>query len=424
MTRQANGALQHPTKGILMLPTITNYANIFVRVVLGLDKQPELIEHLVAEVVGEEGKRESLPEKAANLIQRAFNTCLNDRNTAPGGVRDNRPDGKKIGIYRMANICLKLLLQADKPESCDQIFTNLMKYSPPLGIYPAPERVTYLYYLGRYHFTNSNFHAAHLALTQAYADCHKAPNFLQQRRLILLYLTASNIILGRFPSDALYALPEAKGFRQIFLPIVQCIRKGDLRTFHRITNLDLTHPSAKFLLRYRMFYQIGNYCEVLVWRSLFRKIFLLTGALGLQANSAAVLDLNAVLHVFRYLQSQQQQEQQQFQKSNGSSEYIDPDFAGLPNIPPYHPEPDMLEIESIAGSLITQGLMSGYIDQKTSRLAISGARKPEGALYHGFPLPWQAVRDKSSDNVDGWKKTAAQSGGQIIRLDGARAVGV
>ena len=254
-----------------MLPTIMNYAKVFARVAVGLDKQPHLIQHLIADSVDEEGKRESLPEKAANIVRQAFITCLNDRNTVPGGVRDGKPDGKKIGIYKMANICLRILFQADKPESCDTIFRNIMNSSPPLRIYPAAERVTYLYYLGRYQFANTNFYAAQLVLEKAYKDCHSAPQFIGQRRLILIYLVAANIILGRFPTEAVYNCPEAKGFREVFAPITRAIRKGDLESFRRITNLDLSHASAEFLCHYRIFYQIGNYCEVLVWRSLLRQ---------------------------------------------------------------------------------------------------------------------------------------------------------
>ncbi|KAL6707574.1 hypothetical protein ACN47E_003923 [Coniothyrium glycines] len=430
LQQQANSALQHPVKGILMLPTIIDYANIFIRVVVGLDKQPELIEHLIAEAVDEEGQRESLPEKAANTVRHAFITCLNDRNTAPGGVRDGRPDGKKVGIYKMANICLKLLLQADKPESCETIFKNIMNSSPPLHIYPAAERVTYLYYLGRYHFANGNFYAAQLVLEKAYADCHSASAFVKQRRLILVYLIAANLILGRFPSEAIYSTPEAKGFRQIFGPIAQAIRRGDLAAFRKITNLDLTHPCANFLVRYRIFYQIGNYCEVLVWRSLFRKIFILTGAMGSEAKSAAVLDLNAVLHIFRYLESRASTTNGGFAfgghlvSSNNSSAYIDPDFAGMKDIEPYHHQTDLMEIESICGSLITQGLLLGYISQKSQRVAVSGARRPEGALAYGFPQPWQVIQDKSKGDVLGWKKEGgSDTQGQVVRLSGARPAG-
>ena len=425
-----------------MLPTIMNYAKVFARVAVGLDKQPHLIQHLIADSVDDEGKRESLPEKAANIVRQAFITCLNDRNTVPGGVRDGRPDGKKIGIYKMANICLKILFQADKPESCETIFRNIMNSSPPLHIYPAAERVTYLYYLGRYHFANTNFYAAQLVLEKAYKDCHSASQFIGQRRLILIYLVAANVILGRFPTEQVYSCPEAKGFRDVFAPLTRAIRKGDLETFRRITSLDLTHPSAEFLCHYRIFYQIGNYCEVLVWRSLLRRVFLLSGAQGGGAQSAAILDLQAVLHIFRFLEARSKIANAamaaqdlgpgrrnfghifQDHASTSKSTYIDPDFVDMPDVQPYNHETDVMEIECICASLITQGFLNGYISQKTQKLAISGARRPGGPLRHGFPPPWQVVREKNSDDVLGWKKEGGTQGlGQVVRLSNVRAAG-
>jgi hypothetical protein len=59
-----------------------SYAKVFAKVAVGLDKQPELIQHLVEDSQNEEGQRESLPEKAANVVRQAFIVCLNDRNTA------------------------------------------------------------------------------------------------------------------------------------------------------------------------------------------------------------------------------------------------------------------------------------------------------------------------------------------------------
>ncbi|KAF1848410.1 uncharacterized protein K460DRAFT_277822 [Cucurbitaria berberidis CBS 394.84] len=440
LQQQANSALQHPIKGILMLPTIMNYAKAFARIAVGLDKEPELIQHLIADSVDDEGKRESLPEKAANTVRQAFIICLNDRNTVPGGIRDGKPDGKKIGIYKMANICLKILFQADKPESCETIFRNIMNSSPPLHIYPAAERITYLYYLGRYRFANTDFYAAQLVLQKAYDDC--LPQFIRQRRLILVYLVAANVILGRFPTEHVYNRPEASGFREVFTPITQAIRKGDLETFRRITNLDLTHSSADFLFHYRIFYQIGNYCEVLVWRSLIRRVFVLGGAQGGTAQSAAVLDLTAVLCIFRFLEARAKIKNAamaaqdlgpgrrnfghifQDHTSTTRDTYIDPDFAGMERIEPYNHEIDALEIECICGSLITQGLLNAYISPKTAKLAISGARRPGGSLKHGFPQPWQVIKEKNSDDVLGWKRdSGSQAQGQVVRLSGARPAG-
>lgn len=433
---RANSALQHPTKGIMMLPTIMYYARVFARVAIGLDNNPSLAQQLLVDV-DEEGQRESLPEKAANIVRQAFIICLNDRNTAPGGIKDGKPDGKKIGIYKMANLCLKTLFQADKLGSCETIFNNISNSSPPLHIYPAAERITYLYYLGRYHFSNTNFYAAQLVLELAYRGCHgQCP---RQRRLIAVCLVAANIILGRFPNEHLYNDPANAGFRQVFAPLTQAIRKGDLETFRRITSLDLSHPSAAFMIKYRIFYPIGNYCEVLVWRSLLRKIFILTGSIGEASKAAALLDLNAAVHIFRFLEARSRIKNAtmaaqdrgpgrrnlghlfQDHASTNQSTYIDPDLAGVPNVQPYTHEFDILEMECICGSLITQGFLNAYIAQSKQKVAIQGVKN--GNLNAGFLVPWEVVKEKNKDEVLGWKKEAGVDGGKVVRLAFAAPAG-
>jgi|TARA_R110002003_G_scaffold433_11_gene19778 hypothetical protein len=425
------------------------YSKVFAKVAVGLDKQPELIQHLVEDSMNEEGQRESLPEKAANVVRQAFITCLNDRNTVPGGIKDGKPDGKKVGIYKMANICLRILFQAGKPESCETIFRNIMNSSPPLRIYDAAERVTFLYYLGRYNFANTQFYAAQLVLQEAWDHCYAHRDCYKQRRSILIYLVASNIILGRFPTENVYRLEEARGFREVFTPIAQAVRKGDLEAFRRITSLDCTHPSADFLLHHRIFYQIGNYCEVLVWRSLARRVFLLTGeqgiatvnADGLQEQKASSLDLHALLHAFRFLECRAKiknaamaaQDQGPGRRNFGhlffdhesttKSTYIDPEFAGVEGLVPYNHETDLLEIECICGSLITQGLMNGYISRKSMKVALSGGSKA-GSLSRAFPKPWDVIKSMNSDDVLGWKKEGGSVGsGQVVHLSGARPAG-
>jgi hypothetical protein len=432
-----------------MLPTIMSYAKVFAKVAVGLDKQPELIQHLVEDSQNEEGQRESLPEKAANVVRQAFIVCLNDRNTVPGGIKDGKPDGKKVGIYKMANICLRILFQADKPESAETIFRNIMNSSPPLHIYPAAERVTFLYYLGRYHFTNTNFYAAQLALQEAWDHCYARQDCFNQRRLILIYLVASNILLGRFPSEYIYQLDEARGFREAFTPVTQAIRKGDLEAFRRITSLDFTHPSAEFLAHYRVFYQIGNYCEVLVWRSLARKVFLLTGAqgaAGMQADGkketkASSIDLDDLLKAVLFLEGRAKIKNAAMaaldlgpgrghhgniyfdHASTTKSTYIDPDFEGVQGLVPYNHEMDILEVECVCGSLITQGFLNGYIHQAFNKVALSGVNKA-GGVRNGFPCPWEVIKSKNTDDVLGWKKDVGTGdSGLVVHLSNARPAG-
>lgn len=105
---------------------------MLARLAIGLDKKPELIAHLTTQSTDEGGGAETLPEKAANIIRQAFVTCLNDRAPSALGVRDGRPDGKKVGIYKIANICLKILFSCRKTRNAEQVTSRCSSRSPYL----------------------------------------------------------------------------------------------------------------------------------------------------------------------------------------------------------------------------------------------------------------------------------------------------
>lgn len=380
------------------------------RLAIGLDKQPELISHLAKGSSDEGGAKETLPERAANIVRGAFVTCLNDRYS---GVKDGRPEGKKLGIYKTANICLKILFQCRKTRNAEQIFTNIDNQSPPLAIYPKSERVSYLYYLGRYLFSVNHFYRAQRALQEAYSLCHT--KCFQQRRLILIYLMASNIVMGRFPSHNLYQRQEANGLMDRFHPVCSAIAKGDLITFRAL--LDFEGPSGAWFRHFRIFLQLRNRGEVLVWRSIIRKAFLISGNQGDAASKKApTISLQDVLVFMRAL-------------DRGQGNYIDPDFEGLPSALTTSPDVDMLDVESMVSSLVEQGLMNGYISHRLSRFAIQGA-KQIGGLAAGFPNVWNTLSNNAKEQgVPGWKEQTMGSsrggfgGGMIVNLSGARPAG-
>ncbi|KAF2195053.1 hypothetical protein K469DRAFT_698615 [Zopfia rhizophila CBS 207.26] len=443
LLKKATNALGHSTKGIIILPTVIAYAKVFARLAIGLDKKPELIAHLVIST-SEDGSQETLPEKAAEVLRKAFVSCLNDRNTTPTGIRDGKPDGKKVAIYKLANICLKVLFQCDKKESGEYIFANISNSSPPLSIYPASERVTYLYYLGRFHFMANHFYPAQIALQRAYDECPIHASCLKQRRLIVIYLIAANLILGRFPTPSLYGRPEAHGLRERFHPITRAIAKGDLESFRRLMDWKTEH--APWFLHYRIFEQIQNRCEVYVWRSIFRKVFLLSGDQGdTNRRAAPTIDLRKVLAAFHYFEKRAMMNEALAQQDAGpgrrhisflfmdttppaSAGYVDPDFDGL-DIKPVVRFQDIIEMEAIASSLVLQGFLNGFISHSRQKFAITGAKKKGGALVAGFPRVWEVVRQKAQgqeDECPGWKRDggAVGLGGTVIRLSGARGVGV
>lgn len=376
------------------------------RLAIGLDQQPHLIAHLIrSDTDGESGARETLPERAANILRQAFVTCLNDR--AADGA-------KKRGIYTIANQCLKILFQCRKIRGAAQIFENIYNQSPPLARYPKSERVTYLYYLGRFAWANGHFFRAQAALQHAWDLCHERCE--SQARLIAVYLVAANLVCGRFPSaQLLQRVPE---LRQRFEPLCGAIRKGDLVTFRRL--LDPDAEGNAFFTRFRIGLQLRSRCEVYVWRSSVRRAFILRGDPGNpEARKAPTLDLNVLLALWRWQEGE-------YDRLAKRGAYVDHDFEGAEQAPagPF----EMTDVYSRMSSLIHQDLVNGYLSYKMQKLAIQGARA-KGAIGGGFPCIWKTVATRCAhDEVPGWKlemRTGVAPGpGQVINLSGARPVGV
>ncbi|KAF2147149.1 uncharacterized protein K452DRAFT_217460 [Aplosporella prunicola CBS 121167] len=418
LVQKCNSALSHGSMGIIILPTVIACSRMLAKLAIVLDKRPELLAN-VRQQAADDGSetRETLPERAANTLRQAFQTCLNDRTGTATGVRDGKPDGKKAGIYTIANLCLKILFQCHKSRSADTIFNNIQNQSPPLAVYPRPERITYLYYLGRFQFSNNHFYRALLALQAAYDQC--PPQRLNQRRLILIYLVTCNIILGRFPSQQLYQQPEAAGLMEKFHPICVAIAKGNLTHFRLLTDMDT--PNASWFIHYKIFYQIRSRCEIMVWRSLVRRTFTLHGDRGdPTTRRAPTVDLQDVVALAQLLETSAN-------TALNRQSNVDPDFDGVDDVELDPLLPDSYEIESIVSSLVHQGLLGGFISHKQLRFAIQGAKK-KGAMAAGFPNPWAIITARCSDEVPGWKRdisgAAVKAGGaRVVNLSGARPAG-
>ncbi|KAL9098341.1 MAG: hypothetical protein Q9163_005983 [Psora crenata] len=451
--------------GLVVLPTVISLSRTLARLAIGLDKRPDLIAHLTQrsnEGGNEEAaERITLVESSANVIREAFKKCLSERSGGISGVdSDGRPEGRRIGIYMTANLCLKLFFHCRKLRSAEQIFGNIYQQSPPLALFPAAQRVTFLYYLGRYYFANGHFFRAQLALQAAYDQCHA--QCLTQRRLILIYLITSNIILGRFPSSMLWQKADATGLQEKFEPICVAIAKGDLATLRRY--LDINSEHMEWFLRKRILLQLTNRCEILVWRSLARRTFMLSGSHGDTANKKApTMALQDMLTLALYLEKKvllpnvpkKHVNGVPNGQSNGVAHtnsisifpdastaetntndaasiygYTDPDLEDV--VDPASPLlPTMEVIESIVASLVEQDLLHGFISHSSHRFAITGAKNAP-PLQVGFPIVWDVIQAKANSEVPGWVKDERRSlggpggkigPGMVVNLSGARPAG-
>ena len=439
--------------GVVILPTIIVLSRTLSRLAIGLDKRPDLIARLEqrreSTADDESAEKVTLVESSANAISAALNKCLGDRS---GGI--GQPEGRRSAIYQLANICFKLFFHCKKLRNAETLFKSIYQQSPALSLYPASQRVTYLYYLGRYHFANNYFFRAQLALQEAYDQC--PAHCRNQRRLIVIYLMTSNVILGRFPAAILWQRPEAAGLQEKFGPICRAIKLGDLASFRK--HLDLESHHADWFLRKRIFLQLSNRCEILIWRSLARRTFMLSGSVGDAANKRApTMALNDMATLAQFLEKEAAAPQmpQTNGTTNGGSKGVphtnsiflypenpsngesagghddlsstgptDPDLEGV--VEPASPLLSKVDlVESTVTSLVEQDFLHGFISHSSHRFAITGAKNAP-PVQIGFPKVWDVVKARADDEVPGWVKEAKRPAfgpGMVVNLSGARPAG-
>ncbi|KIW80692.1 hypothetical protein Z517_07308 [Fonsecaea pedrosoi CBS 271.37] len=453
LTSQCVIALGDTKYGIIMIPIVLSFSRTLAAIATNLDRNPSLIRGsslaTTQDAEGAPGKV-SFVEDAANVLREAFIKCLAG---SPGVPRTTRPspEDKRVGIYLTANSCLKLLLQCRRLRNAQQMLSSIDVQSPPLSYYPAAQRVTFLYYLGRFHFANNHFRRAQKVLQMAYEQCHRQA--IKHRKLILIYLIAANLCLGRFPSSTLLSRPEGRDIGHRFIPLCKIIQTGDLGMFHQL--LDLDTVSGQWFLRRSILFQLRNRCEILVWRSLIRKTFLLAGYMG-EEKKIPFLRLSYVRHAATWALGKQRTRS----TANGfgshvawtEEKYVDPEFADMDAainetgfdletglyideyIGQYVPDnsggedsPAMNEVESVVLSLIQQGLLRGFALHTNPRFAIPGSQKAGGPMKAGFPAVWSVTSDKDEGGpVPGWVEEGnldATGGGRVVRITGARPAG-
>jgi hypothetical protein len=102
--------------GVIVLPTVLYLSKVLSKLAMGLDRRPELVAHLLRQEGRldreEAAEKITLVEQSANVVREAFIKCLTDRSGTPG--THGKPEGRRVGIYLMANVCLKLLFQVRK----------------------------------------------------------------------------------------------------------------------------------------------------------------------------------------------------------------------------------------------------------------------------------------------------------------------
>ncbi|KAH8164885.1 hypothetical protein CIB48_g3365 [Xylaria polymorpha] len=434
LTNSCTTALNHPTYGTIMLQTSISLCGSLSKLSMTLNKRPDLTKKLDTLDTGEDDQT-SIVGTTAEVIQKIFTTCLTDRSSQ----RYAHPEGKKIGVYIFANLTLKLLFACRKTHLAKQLFTNVSAKAPPLSFYPAGQRVTYLYYLGRFHFINNHFTRASRCLEEAYIETPS--RFQKHRQLILTYLVPCNMLLGRLPSQTLLQRPEMQSMALIFSQFAQAIRTGNYLIFQQALE---SHND--WLLRKGLLLTLTYRVRPLLWRSLSRRTFLLTYVAPTEADSrkAATLELSHLLITAAYIQkrlegylpSNPEVKRKQLHINNMFLKAVSNSAGsgtGISTLAPPPGGPKLLRpneglvwgnmaitaehIESMVASLCAQGLLHGYVAHSQGRFAIMGAKQKGSAVGAGWPSVYE-VLTRPDDEIPGWVKDQ----GQLKANGTARAV--
>ncbi|KAG0649101.1 PCI domain-containing [Hyphodiscus hymeniophilus] len=243
--------------------------------------------------------------------------------------------------------------------------------------------------------------------------------------------------------------PEAAGLLEKFAPISKAIRKGDLSAFKR--SLGPEAGNEKWFFQKGILLTLLHRCEVLVWRSLARRVFLLTYQFPSDPNSkkAPTLDLADLVTAAQYcqrvlegwekpvdamavMQSGRTHTNSMFMKtpdlvlSRGNPKQLDSRQGTIFG----NRLPDLLEIEAIVASLVQQGLLHGFIGHNQMKFAILGAKQRGGPLKAGFPDVFEVIkaradREGRETDVPGWVRNERKGGmGGVVNLSGiARPAG-
>ncbi|KYK59316.1 PCI domain-containing protein [Drechmeria coniospora] len=417
-------AFSHPQYGAMLIQVCKSLSESLARFTLELNRRPDLTRRL--RVRDDDGGSKSVAESSAEIIQKIFKVCLMDRTAG------RTPEGKKACVYMFANLVLKLLFACKRTNLATMIFRNMSASCPPLRLYPASQRVTYLYYLGRFNFSMNHYLRASLCLEQAYLQT--PPQLASHRTKILTFLIPCNMLLGRFPSAVLTQRPEAQTLTPIFLPLCHAVRSANFMAFQ--SHLEL---HRRWLWAKGLYAQLCYRLRPLLWRSLARKTFLLTYVPPTEADSrkAATLDLACLHAVAVFVQRQLEgwlpsnrivrdrrpsNVNAVFMQAITSNVQVPAETTLVP--PPGGPRKlraneglvcgnmpvRLLDVEMMVATLIQRDFMHGFIAHVQGRFAIIGA-KAKGPLLAGWPGVWQAICEHKYDQpydpneVPGWVKT-------------------
>ncbi|KAG8458715.1 hypothetical protein KFE25_012913 [Diacronema lutheri] len=264
------------------------------------------------------GEKADRLHDAVRILTRSFTITITDR--APLEV------SKKWGALAVINELFRVYFRMNNLRLCANLIRAVDGTGfPPFEQFPMAQKVTYKYYVGRLSMLNANFTQAEEQLMYAFEHCPRES--LKNKRLCLMYLVPTRLVLGKLASVRLLA----KYALHHYAPLCAAVSKGDLRAFneHKETHQSLYIQQGVYLIVER--------AKTIVYRNLFRQLHALIGS-----NKLSLVQMAAALSA-----------------------------VGV--------EMDVDELECILANLIYLNYVKGYISHQKRFLVVS-AKDPFPAL--------------------------------------------
>lgn len=152
------------------------------------------------------------------------------------------------------------------------MLANISKAGVKLKQFPMSQRVTQSYYLGRYYLYQLDLRTAEHYLGFAFRNCVNAGDAENEvvhwnSHLILTYLTACRLCLGKMPS---LQLLQDYGLDMYFSPLMTAIKLGDLALLQDTLESD----RSDWYIKKEIYFLLKEKLTILCWRSLFRRVSL------------------------------------------------------------------------------------------------------------------------------------------------------
>ncbi|RKP34683.1 hypothetical protein BJ085DRAFT_21350 [Dimargaris cristalligena] len=294
-----------------LLPSLTR---AFLPVVFVVNRELSQLAIKADAQLAERGDKTGKLEDAARLVNRAFSICANDREMV-------RSQSRKWGVYFLAGLLFQLYFRLKTRNLCSSVTNTLQTTDlPPLEKFPLAHQIKYRYYQGLLDFYRGDLLVAEAHLLFAFTSCPAKAQSNKER--ILWHLIPAAMHRAALPSTAL--LDRFPRVRALFQPFCTALRTGNVHLF------DQGLVNHERLLLKQGTYLALEETRIIALRTLLKKTYLVCG-------KSSRLPFQNFLKAL--------------------------ELAGL--------DVEMCEAECLMASMISKGLVKGYLSHERSIFVLS-----------------------------------------------------